>query len=241
MFIIIIMSNELVFAGEGQLAMAHKYADIAIREQSSLTSADLTDAVVMNYRSASMNSKLGAFNNDTDSHLNSASIAVSVADLIAEISAAGGAVAGITSVGSMSNKLSVFKTNVQDVFTAGSETIFEDETFNGLSDTFGPAEMLALLSLSNDQAPSSSLSLKNCDKLLRDAVDQGQNGRSNASEVSDGFKAGDKIYFANGVKLDISVSFVDNGGQRDLTPANITNQSGMSTSHLANLVLNCSA
>ena len=235
------MPNELVFAGEGQLAMAHKYADIAIREQSSLTSADLADAVVMNYRVASMNTKLGAFDNATDSHANSASVSISVADLVAEIEALGGAASGISSVGSMSNKLAVFKQNVQDVFTAGSETIFEDETFNDLSSTFGAAEMLALMKLDNAQAPSSTLALKNVDKLLRDAVDQGQNSRSNASEVSDGFKADDKLYFANGVKLDISVSFVDNGGQRDLTPANITNQSGMSTSHLANLVLHCKA
>lgn len=68
-------------------------------------------------------------------------------------------------------------------------------------------------------------------------IDRGHNSRDNSSEVSDGFKADDKIYFANGVKLSIAVSFVDNGGQRDLTPANITNQSGMSVDKNADLVL----
>lgn len=232
------MPNELVFAGEGQLAMAHKYDDIAIREQSSLTSADLADAVVINMQKATMNAKLGSFDTANDSHANSAAVSFSVAELVADIEAQGGAASGIAQVGALSSKLATFKQNVKDVFTAGSETIFADEAFNDLSDTFGAAEMLALMKLSGTaQDASSSLALKNVDKLLRDAVDQGQNGRSNASEVSDGFKADDKVYFVNGVKLDISVAFVDNGGQRDLSPANITNQSGMSTSHLANLVL----
>lgn len=230
--------SELVFAGEGQLALTQKYDDIAIREQSSLTSADLTNAVVMNFQKATINGKLGVFDTASDSHPNSASISFSVADLVADINAQGGAASGIASVGALSDKLAVFKQNVQDVFTAGSETLFADETFNSISTTFGPTEMLALMNISDGVSdPSSSLALKNVDKLLRDAVDKGQNGRTSASEVSDGFLADDKVYFVNGVKLDISVAFVDNGGQRDLDPANITNQSGMSTSHLANLVL----
>jgi hypothetical protein len=234
------MANELVFAGEGQLALSHKYDDIAIREQSSMGSANLADAVVINMRKATIDAKLGAFTTSTDSHANGDAngFTLSVAELVTEIEAQGGAASGIASVGGLSDELANFKTSVQAVFAAGSETIFEDELFDAISTTFGASEMLALMKINNgSEDATSSLAVKNMDKLLRDAVDRGHNSRDANSEVSDGFKADDKIYFANGVKLSISVSFVDNGGQRDLTPANITNQSGMSVDKNADLVL----
>lgn len=234
------MSTELVFTGEGQLALSHKYDDIAIREQTSLGSADLADAVIINMRKATIDAKLGAFDTANDSHANggASGFTLSVAELVAEIEQQGGATSGIASVGGLSDELANFKSSVQAVFSAGSETIFEDEVFDAIATTFGAAEMLALMKIANgSEDATSSLAVKNMDKLLRDAVDRGHNSRDANSEVSDGFKADDKIYFANGVKLSISVAFVDRDGQRDLSPANITNQSGMSVDKNANLVL----
>ena len=36
--------SELVFVGEGQLALSHKHDDIAIREQTEMSSANVADA-----------------------------------------------------------------------------------------------------------------------------------------------------------------------------------------------------
>ena len=129
------MANELVFAGEGQLALSHKYDDIAIREQSSMGSANLADAVVINMRKATHDAKLGAFTTSNDSHANgdASGFTLSVAELVSEIEAQGGAASGIASVGGLSDELANFKTSVQAVFAAGSETIFEDELFDAIS------------------------------------------------------------------------------------------------------------
>ena len=220
------MSNELVFVGEGQLALSHKHADIAIREQTAMGSANLADAVIINMRKATIDAKLGSFNTGADnldewSAGNSAGFSLSVAELAAEIDAQGGAASGIASVGGLSDDLAVFKTSVMTIFNNGSETLFQEEAFDALSTTFGPTEMLALMKLDNAQAPSSTLAVKNLNKVLRDAVDRGHNGRDETSEVSDGFKAGDKIYFQSGVKLTISVVFADEG---TADPANISAQ-----------------
>ena len=59
-------------------------------------------------------------------------------------------------------------------------------------------------------------------KVLRDAVDRGHNGRDSSSEVSDGFKADDKLYFADGVRLNISVAFAN---EETNPPANLASQS----------------
>ena len=218
------MSNELVFVGEGQLALSHKHDDIAIREQTEMSSADLADAVVIKMRVATINAKLGAFNTSDDTHAkgDSTGFDLSAAELVAEIEAQGGATSGIASVGGLSNELASFKTSVMTIFNDGSETLFQEEAFDALSTTFGPAEMLALMKLDNAQAPTSSLKVKNMNKVLRDAVDRGHNGRDSSSEVSDGFKADDKLYFENGVRLNISVAFAN---EQTNPPANISAQS----------------
>ncbi len=218
------MASELVFVGEGQLALSHKHDDIAIREQTDMGSANLANAVVIKMRVATINAKLGAFNQSDDTHANgdSTGFDLSAAELVAEIEAQGGATSGIASVGGLSDELANFKTSVMAIFAAGSETLFQEETFDALSTTFGPAEMLALMKLSNAQAPTSSLKVKNMNKVLRDAVDRGHNGRDNSSEVSDGFKADDKLYFADGVRLNISVAFAN---EETNPPANLASQS----------------
>ena len=218
------MSNELVFVGEGQLALSHKHDDIAIREQTEMSSADLANAVVIKMRVATINAKLGAFNTSDDTHAkgDSTGFDLSAAELVAEIEAQGGATSGIASVGGLSNELASFKTSVMTIFNDGSETLFQEEAFDALSTTFGPAEMLALMKLDNAQAPTSSLKVKNMNKVLRDAVDRGHNGRDSSSEVSDGFKADDKLYFENGVRLNISVAFAN---EQTNPPANISAQS----------------
>ena len=218
------MSNELVFVGEGQLALSHKHDDIAIREQTDMGSANLANAVVIKMRVATMNAYLGAFTQSDDTHAkgDSNGFDVTAAELVAEIEAQGGATSGIASVGGLSDELANFKTSVMAIFAAGSETLFQEETFDALSTTFGPAEMLALMKLSNAQAPTSSLKVKNMNKVLRDAVDRGHNGRDSSSEVSDGFKADDKLYFADGVRLNISVAFAN---EETASPANIASQS----------------
>ena len=218
------MSNELVFVGEGQLALSHKHDDIAIREQTEMSSADLADAVVIKMRVATINAKLGAFNTSDDTHAkgDSTGFDLSAAELVAEIEAQGGATTGIATVGGLSDELANFKTSVMAIFNAGSETLFEEEAFDALSTNFGPAEMLALMKLSNAQAPTSTLKVKNMNKVLRDAVDRGHNGRDSSSEVSDGFKADDKLYFADGVRLNISVAFAN---EETNPPANLSAQS----------------
>ena len=218
------MASELVFVGEGQLALSHKHDDIAIREQTDMGSANLANAVVIKMRVATINAKLGAFNTSDDTHAkgDSNGFDLSAAELVAEIEAQGGATSGIASVGGLSDELANFKTSVMAIFAAGSETLFQEETFDALSTTFGPAEMLALMKLSNAQAPTSSLKVKNMNKVLRDAVDRGHNGRDSSSEVSDGFKADDKLYFADGVRLNISVAFAN---EETNPPANIASQS----------------
>ena len=234
---IIIMASELVFVGEGQLALTHKHDDIAIREQTEMSSANLADAVVIKMRVATINAKLGAFNSSDDTHAkgDSTGFDLSAAELVAEIEAQGGATAGIASVGGLSNELATFKQSVMSIFNDGSETLFSEEAFDALSTTFGPAEMLALMKLSNDQAPTSSLKVKNMNKVLRDAVDRGHNGRDETSEVSDGFKASDKLYFANGVRLSISVAIAS---EATASPANIdTSAQSLSVNKDNNLVL----
>ena len=218
------MSNELVFVGEGQLALSHKHDDIAIREQTEMSSANLADAVVIKMRKATIDAKLGAFttSSDTWAEGDSAGFDLSAAELVTEIEAQGGATSGIASVGGLSDELANFKTSVMAIFNAGSETLFEEEAFDALSTTFGPAEMLALMKLSNAQAPTSTLKVKNMNKVLRDAVDRGHNGRDSSSEVSDGFKADDKLYFADGVRLNISVAFAN---EETNPPANLSAQS----------------
>lgn len=218
------MASELVFVGEGQLALSHKHDDIAIREQTEMSSANLANAVVIKMRVATINAKLGAFNTSDDTHAkgDSTGFDLSAAELVAEIEAQGGATSGIASVGGLSNELASFKTSVMTIFNDGSETLFQEEAFDALSTTFGPAEMLALMKLDNAQAPTSSLKVKNMNKVLRDAVDRGHNGRDSSSEVSDGFKADDKLYFENGVRLNISVAFAN---EQTNPPANISAQS----------------
>ena len=218
------MSNELVFVGEGQLALSHKHDDIAIREQTEMSSADLADAVVIKMRVATINAKLGAFNTSDDTHAkgDSTGFDLSAAELVSEIEAQGGATSGIASVGGLSDELANFKTSVMAIFNNGSETLFQEEAFDALATTFGPAEMLALMKLDNAQAPTSTLKVKNMNKVLRDAVDRGHNGRDSSSEVSDGFKADDKLYFENGVRLNISVAFAN---EQTNPPANISAQS----------------
>lgn len=229
------MSNELVFVGEGQLALSHKHDDIAIREQTDMGSANLADAVVIKMRVATINAKLGAFDQAKDEHAkgDSTGFDLSAAELVTEIEAQGGATSGIASVGGLSDELANFKTSVMAIFAAGSETLFQEETFDALSTTFGPAEMLALMKLENAQAPTSSLKVKNMNKVLRDAVDRGHNNRDNSSEVSDGFKADDKLYFADGVRLNISVAFAN---EETNPPANIASQS-LSVTKDNNLVI----
>ena len=218
------MASELVFVGEGQLALSHKHDDIAIREQTEMTSASLADAVIIKMRVATINAKLGAFDQAKDEHAkgDSNGFDLSAAELVAEIEAQGGATSGIASVGGLSDELANFKTSVMAIFAAGSETLFQEEAFDALATTFGPAEMLALMKLENAQAPTSSLKVKNMNKVLRDAVDRGHNGRDSSSEVSDGFKADDKLYFADGVRLNISVAFAN---EETNPPANISAQS----------------
>ena len=229
------MASELVFVGEGQLALSHKHDDIAIREQTDMGSANLANAVVIKMRVATINAKLGAFNNSDDTHAkgDSNGFDLSASELVAEIEAQGGATSGIASVGGLSDELANFKTSVMAIFAAGSETLFQEETFDALSTTFGPAEMLALMKLENAQAPTSSLKVKNMNKVLRDAVDRGHNGRDANSEVSDGFKADDKLYFADGVRLNISVAFAN---EETNPPANISAQS-LSVTKDNNLVI----
>ena len=231
LYIIIINMSELVFVGEGQLALSHKHADIAIREQTAMGSADLSNAVIINMRKATMDGKLGSFNTGADNldewtGGKAAGFELTVSELVAEIDAQGGAASGIDSVGGLNDDLAAFKTSVMNIFNNGSETLFQEEAFDALSTTFGPAEMLALMKLDNAQAPSSTLAVKNLNKVLRDAVDRGHNGRDSSSEVSDGFKAGDKIYFAAGVALNISVVIADEG---TASPANITIPAGALT------------
>ena len=218
------MSNELVFVGEGQLALSHKHDDIAIREQTEMSSADLANAVVIKMRVATINAKLGAFNTSDDTHAkgDSTGFDLSAAELVAEIEAQGGATSGIASVGGLSDELANFKASVMAIFNNGSETLFQEEAFDALATTFGPAEMLALMKLDNAQAPTSTLKVKNMNKVLRDAVDRGHNGRDSSSEVSDGFKADDKLYFASGVRLNISVAFAN---EETNPPANLSAQS----------------
>ena len=232
---IIIMASELVFVGEGQLALSHKHDDIAIREQTDMGSANLADAVVIKMRVATINAKLGAFDQAKDEHAkgDSTGFDLSAAELVTEIEAQGGATSGIASVGGLSDELANFKTSVMAIFAAGSETLFQEETFDALSTTFGPAEMLALMKLENAQAPTSSLKVKNMNKVLRDAVDRGHNNRDANSEVSDGFKADDKLYFADGVRLNISVAFAN---EETNPPANISAQS-LSVTKDNNLVI----
>ena len=216
--------SELVFVGEGQLALSHKHDDIAIREQTEMSSANVADAVVIKMRKATIDAKLGSFtqSSDTWAEGDSAGFDLSAAELVTEIEAQGGATTGIATVGGLSDELANFKTSVMAIFNAGSETLFEEEAFDALATTFGPAEMLALMKLSNAQAPTSSLKVKNMNKVLRDAVDRGHNGRDNSSEVSDGFKADDKLYFADGVRLNISVAFAN---EETNPPANLSAQS----------------
>ena len=218
------MASELVFVGEGQLALSHKHDDIAIREQTEMSSANLANAVVIKMRVATINAKLGAFNTSDDTHAkgDSNGFDLSAAELVAEIEAQGGATSGIASVGGLSDELANFKASVMAIFNNGSETLFQEEAFDALATTFGPAEMLALMKLDNAQAPTSSLKVKNMNKVLRDAVDRGHNGRDSSSEVSDGFKADDKLYFENGVRLNISVAFAN---EQTNPPANISAQS----------------
>ncbi|MBF92073.1 MAG: hypothetical protein CMP34_04625, partial [Rickettsiales bacterium] len=216
--------SELVFVGEGQLALSHKHDDIAIREQTEMSSANVADAVVIKMRKATIDAKLGAFtqSSDTWAEGDSAGFDLSAAELVTEIEAQGGATTGIATVGGLSDELANFKTSVMAIFNAGSETLFEEEAFDALATTFGPAEMLALMKLSNAQAPTSTLKVKNMNKVLRDAVDRGHNGRDSSSEVSDGFKADDKLYFADGVRLNISVAFAN---EETNPPANLSAQS----------------
>jgi len=216
--------SELVFVGEGQLALSHKHDDIAIREQTEMSSANVADAVVIKMRKATIDAKLGSFtqSSDTWAEGDSAGFDLSAAELVTEIEAQGGATTGIATVGGLSDELANFKTSVMAIFNAGSETLFEEEAFDALATTFGPAEMLALMKLSDAQAPTSSLKVKNMNKVLRDAVDRGHNGRDNSSEVSDGFKADDKLYFADGVRLNISVAFAN---EETNPPANLSAQS----------------
>tara|TARA_B100001121_G_C18666457_1_gene611558 strand:+ start:475 stop:1170 length:696 start_codon:yes stop_codon:yes gene_type:complete len=216
--------SELVFVGEGQLALSHKHDDIAIREQTEMSSANVANAVVIKMRKATIDAKLGAFtqSSDTWAEGDSAGFDLSAAELVTEIEAQGGATTGIATVGGLSDELANFKTSVMAIFNAGSETLFEEEAFDALSTNFGPAEMLALMKLSNAQAPTSTLKVKNMNKVLRDAVDRGHNGRDSSSEVSDGFKADDKLYFADGVRLNISVAFAN---EETNPPANLSAQS----------------
>ena len=216
--------SELVFVGEGQLALSHKHDDIAIREQTEMSSANVANAVVIKMRKATIDAKLGAFTQSSDTWADgdSSGFDLSAAELVTEIEAQGGATQGIATVGGLSDELANFKTSVMAIFNAGSETLFEEEAFDALSTNFGPAEMLALMKLSNAQAPTSSLKVKNMNKVLRDAVDRGHNGRDSSSEVSDGFKADDKLYFADGVRLNISVAFAN---EETNPPANLSAQS----------------
>jgi len=115
------MSNELVFVGEGQLALSHKHADIAIREQTAMGSADLADAVVINMRKATIDGKLGSFNTGADnldewSGGKAAGFSLSVTELVNEIDAQGGAASGISSVGGLSDDLVAFKNSVMSIF-----------------------------------------------------------------------------------------------------------------------------
>ena len=96
--------------------------------------------------------------------------------------------------------------------------LFEDEVFDAISTTFGPAEMLALMKWIMHKHQLQSCCQEHEQGCFHDAVDRGHNGRDANSEVNDGFKADDKLYFENGVKLNISVAFVDRDGQRDLFP-----------------------
>ena len=95
--------------------------------------------------------------------------------------------------------------------------------------------------IAQDQA-GNNLALANINKLLRDAVDKKINRAdvegAVVAEVSNGFVADDRIHFQDGILLNISVAFVDSDpASRDLDPANLSQQSGMSVSHNADLVL----
>ena len=126
--------SEIVFVGEGQLALSHKHDDIAIREQTEMSSANVANAVVIKMRKATIDAKLGAFtqSSDTWAEGDSAGFDLSAAELVTEIEAQGGATTGIATVGGLSDELANFKTSVMAIFNAGSETLFEEEAFDAL-------------------------------------------------------------------------------------------------------------
>lgn len=241
------MASVNVFEGSGSMALSKEHADIPTRLQGDLQAKDLTGAVEIEIQKATINALLGAFTTtggaDGDKWAND-SIAFPVADLVADLEANNGA-AGI-STGALSTKLSDFASAVLAVFAAGSETLFDEETFAALDHSFGGAQMLALMKLNTADynTAGNTLALANVTQLLRDAVDKQHNSRGADSEVSEGFVTDDRVFIEDGVTLAISVSFVDSSpASRDLNPANISvdpslgNQAGMSVNHTANLVL----
>ena len=241
------MATVNVFEAQGSMALTKVHDDIPTRLQGDLQAKDLTGAVEIEIQKATINALLGAFTTtggaDGDKWAND-TLSFPVADLVTDLEANNGA--GGISTGALSTKLSDFSSAVLAVFAAGSETLFDEETFADLDHSFGGAQMLALMKANaiTSGDDGNDLKLLNATKLLRDAVDKHHNGRTAASEVSEGFLADDRVFVEDGVSLAISVSFVDSSpASRDLTPANISvdaslgTQAGMSVNHTANLVL----
>lgn len=237
------MASVNVFEGSGSMALSKVHADIPTRLQGDLQAKDLTGAVEIEIQKATINALLGAFTTtggaDGDKWAND-TLSFPVADLVTDLESNNGA--GGISTGALSTKLSDFSSAVLAVFAAGSETLFDEETFAALDHSFGGAQMLALMKLNTAayDTAGNTLALANVTQLLRDAVDKQHNSRGAASEVSEGFVADDRVFIEDGVTLAISVSFVDSSpASRDLTPANLAaeHQAGMSVSHSANLVL----
>jgi len=228
------MTTVSVFEGSGSMSLNKAYADIALREQSTLSSKDIADAVVLEMRAATINAKLNSYNQETDSW-SSDSASFPVAELHAELSASNGA-AGVNT-GALSGKLVAFKDAVLAIFASGSETLFDEETFANLDHTFGGSQMMALMAASTVTAgdAGNNLVLSNINKLLRDAVDKKINRAdvdgANVAETSNGFVKDDRIFFTDGVSLTIQVAFAD------ASDPDSTNPEGLSVNHQANLVL----
>lgn len=217
------------FSATDGFVMERGFADIELREATTVSRFDVTNAVQLKVAASVFNDKLGTFDTADDCFKISGVETTSVEFTSDNFRAALGSIDDVISVGALTTLYSDFKAYVGTYFgfNGGFETLFaaaSEFTIDDANSTFNAASLVALIggAAANDathpytKVMTGSITISNITQLLRFAVDSncfGNRDPTNSAALGDatnygvnsGFLPNDLIWVPAGITVTLKL------------------------------------